>query len=155
MKHAIRAVLSFALVLGCSAPEDESLITRECDSAVRCWVLGPDWGSWGLSYESAHLDSLEASETVVQISPAPAGDTCWRAGDHLPLCEVEIDGALVHGFPVAMASDLYNIDLTHGVCNDTYPWDYVGFTRGTCYGVIDGVAVQLDLSRPVPAEFAP
>lgn len=150
MKYAIRAILSCALVLGCAPDIDDPDTLRECDSETRCWLWRPGWGAWSQYYPDGHLDAYD------ELVPAYAGDACWRmTSTSLPICEVEVDDALVHGFPIDIAADLHDIHLQGGVCGDRAPFESVDWTRGQCYGVISGVAVRLDLQREVPADFEP
>ena len=144
-----------ALVSACCEVDGPDTVVV-CEAyAARCWALAPGWDAWALHYPESHLAALEDAGTITEMFPAPAGDRCWRARPtDLPLCEVEIDGALVHGIPVEISRDLFDIEFTPANCAGLGPWVAVHNVHGDCYGQIDGVAVLLDMSRPVPASLA-
>lgn len=135
-KYIITIITMFTVVAGC----DYSDVTVSCDGA-NCWATAPSWDSWARAITSQQIADAEGSGALVP-SPTVAGDQCWTvAGGESHACIVYVGTARLFGRPAA--------ELPLGdpglACHFKGAWEYNARAYGLCFGVMDGVAVQLDI----------
>ena len=149
MRHVIiRSLLAAAIGCGCVFDSDAAVYV-ECDEGAQCWTFVEGWADWAYTLTAERVAALEGTGALAPIGGA---SECWQvASIALPICAVDVDGARVFGHPDEIGQD-HGIVLEPSDCARPDPWDYTATGRGMCFGVIGGIAVQLDRDRPLPSD---
>jgi hypothetical protein len=130
---------------GCGA---ESPVV-ECTDMNECWASAP---SWTAEAKAATAQTIgEALEAGVLLNPAnlDVGDECWSLiGSDAHACIVDVCGEWLFGQP----ADELPLEPSPS-CDFVGVWESTWTAFDTCFGVIDGVAVELRSSAPAPGEM--
>jgi hypothetical protein len=113
----------------CEAP------TLSCDGD-ECWASAP---SWTAEARATVVDGIVTPGIWVPIGDLGTGGECWElygVGTHV--CIVDTCGTNLLGVPI----DELALDLG-SECDFSGAWESTASAGGECFGVVDGVAIQL------------
>jgi len=118
----------------------------DCDQYGQCWAIQPGgWDAWAAAITNVQIDDAVAAGVLVSTRTKIAGDQCWRiAGTDGHMCAVFLGTVKLIGRP---ESELVLTSPAQS-CWFEGLWDYNRSGSGMCFGVIEGVAVQLSYAPP-------
>lgn len=121
-----------------------------CSEASDCWASEPSWTAEARS-TTAEAVALMLDAGVWVPSDLDVGDECWTLlGTDRHACTVDVCGTLLLGTP---ATEL-PLEPPGPECEFTGVWESTMSGFGLpCFGLIDGVAVELRSTAPSPCSF--
>ena len=140
MRAQLAALLTFVVLLLTAC--DYDYIETKCNPDNRCWAKSPAWDSSAQATTGTRIASAEQAGAWIP-SPTTAGDDCWRLlGSDAHVCVVYLSQATLVGRP---ASEL--ILTTAGpTCEFDGIWTSTAESLGLCFGLLDGVEIQLEIN---------
>jgi hypothetical protein len=116
-----------------------------CTDMNKCWASDPGWTADAKAItEEAIINAVGAGIWIP--ADLDVGDECWAliGSDH-HVCIVNVCGALLFGQPAG------ELPLVPG-CDFAGVWESTAMAYDTCFGVIDGTAIELrDANAPYHA----
>ena len=142
-------LLLSAAPLGCDVEgepdefRDYDNIIVECVDATHCWATDPvTWDAWPAAVTTAQINAAVLAGAWIPTRTTVAGDKCWRvAGSDNHVCIVTLGTAKLMGRPTSEVS----LQAAGNACWFEGAWEYNAEAYGYCFGVLDGVAIQLDI----------
>jgi hypothetical protein len=121
--------------------------TIVCTDEQSCWASDPGWTAEAAAATAQTVGAILQSGIWVPVNLG-IGEECWAlSGGDVRLCIVDICGEHLLGRPAT------DIPLEPSVdCDFVGAWESTATAYDTCFGVIDGVAVELrDAAEPFHA----
>lgn len=109
-----------------------------------CWATHSEWTAEAHAVEQQTLDAAEMVGTWHPVDIG-VGDACWElggSGEHV--CVSDVCGTLLIGRP----ADELDIEPSDGTCDFTGVWSSTATGFGVCFGIVDGIAVELRSPSP-------
>lgn len=115
----------------------------DCDDSDQCWAKDPGWDAWAGAIINDQIDKAVYDGVLIETRDVVAGDQCWElAGTDGHLCIVYLGSAKLVGRP---ASELLLSPAGQACSSFDGVWTEHAEGWGMCFGIVDGVAVQLDV----------
>jgi hypothetical protein len=128
---------------GCNMPTPTVMCTD-----TECWASDPGWTADAAATTDESMAPLLEAGIWVPVN-LDVGDQCWNLhGTDRNVCIVDICGEHLLGQP----ADELPLELSPA-CDFVGVWESTWTAFDTCFGVIDGVAVELRSPAPAPGEM--
>ncbi len=127
------------------APCENNTPVVTCSDANVCWAAENDWTAEARAIEQSIIDNAVDSGIWTPVNIG-IGTECWELiGSDNHTCVVSICGAKLFGQP---ANEI-PLEPAGSACDFTGVWESTAFALEKCFGLIDGVAVELrDAATP-------
>ncbi len=118
-----------------------------CTDINNCWASDPGWTAEAAGATAETIGAILQSGIWVPANLG-VGEECWSlsAADRINMCIVDVCGEHLLGQPAADLPLAPSVD-----CEFVGAWESTAAAYNTCFGVLDGVAVELRDTHPFHA----